>query len=65
MSRIRFAVVSEPSDDDEECEDVGVAFVSVPDILRTGKDVVGAEIPSMCVFAPFLHFSTVLKNLYS
>jgi hypothetical protein len=34
-------VVSEPPDDDmdAECEDIGVAFVSVKEILMTKKDV--------------------------
>lgn len=46
--RIRFTVVSEPPDDDEEgeCEDIGIAFVSVRDILVNKKDVVDSDIPS-------------------
>ncbi|XP_048761199.1 X-linked retinitis pigmentosa GTPase regulator-interacting protein 1-like [Ostrea edulis] len=42
QGRIRFTVVSDPTDDDElgvECEDIGVAFVSVKEILMTKKDV--------------------------
>ncbi|XP_048736763.2 protein fantom-like isoform X2 [Ostrea edulis] len=41
QGRIRFTVVSEPPDDDmdAECEDIGVAFVSVKEILMTKKDV--------------------------
>lgn len=44
--RIRFNVVSEPPEDDQEgdCEDVGVAFVSVIDILKNKKDVVDQNI---------------------
>jgi hypothetical protein len=44
--RLRFSLVSEPQDDDdEECVDVGIAFVSIPDILKTGRDVINKEIP--------------------
>ncbi|XP_062566792.1 protein fantom-like [Saccostrea cucullata] len=41
QGRIRFTVVSEPPDDDmdAECEDIGVAFVGVKEILMTKKDV--------------------------
>lgn len=41
VCRIRFTVVSEPPDDDmdAECEDIGVAFVSVKEILMSKKDV--------------------------
>lgn len=44
--RIRFNVVSEPPEDDQEgdCEDVGVAFVSVKRILESKKDVVDQNI---------------------
>ncbi|XP_052715363.1 X-linked retinitis pigmentosa GTPase regulator-interacting protein 1-like [Crassostrea angulata] len=41
QGRIRFTVVSDPSDDDDmdaECEDIGVAFVSVKEILMSKKD---------------------------
>ncbi|XP_071176937.1 protein fantom-like isoform X8 [Mytilus edulis] len=45
--RIRFTVVSEPPDDDDEgeCEDIGIAFVSVRDILINHKDVIDHDIP--------------------
>ncbi|XP_052059743.1 protein fantom-like isoform X6 [Mytilus californianus] len=45
--RIRFTVVSEPPDDDDEgeCEDIGIAFVSVRDILINHKDVIDLDIP--------------------
>lgn len=41
ICRIRFTVVSEPPDDDmdAECEDIGVAFVSVKEVLMSKKDV--------------------------
>lgn len=46
--RIRFTVVSEPPDDDDEgeCEDIGIAFVSVRDILINKYDVIDQDIPS-------------------
>ncbi|XP_067651381.1 protein fantom-like isoform X3 [Haliotis asinina] len=39
--RIRFTLVSEPPEDDQDadCEDVGVVYVSVKDILLNKKDV--------------------------
>ncbi|KAK6185889.1 hypothetical protein SNE40_008027 [Patella caerulea] len=39
--RLRFEVISEPppTDKDGECEDVGVAFVSIPDILHSKKNI--------------------------
>ena len=45
--RIRFTVVSEPPDDDDEgeCEDIGTAFVSVRDILINKHDVIDQDIP--------------------
>ena len=41
-------MVSEPPEDDQDtdCEDVGVAFVSVKDILEKGRDVRDEDIPS-------------------
>ncbi|XP_076743103.1 protein fantom isoform X4 [Maylandia zebra] len=42
MERIRFTVVSEPPEEEEqerECEDVGVAFLRIPDILEKQRDV--------------------------
>lgn len=40
--------MSEPpeDEDDAECEDVGVAFVSLQRILADGKDVIDEDIPS-------------------
>uniref|UniRef100_A0A669F7S1 RPGRIP1 like n=1 Tax=Oreochromis niloticus TaxID=8128 RepID=A0A669F7S1_ORENI len=41
-NRIRFTVVSEPPEEEEqerECEDVGVAFLRIPDILEKRRDV--------------------------
>ncbi|XP_036370791.1 protein fantom-like isoform X2 [Octopus sinensis] len=44
---IRFTVVSEPEKDaqTEECEEIGVAYVSLVDILKNKKDIVDEEIP--------------------
>uniref|UniRef100_UPI0037E7B87E protein fantom n=1 Tax=Semicossyphus pulcher TaxID=241346 RepID=UPI0037E7B87E len=42
MERIRFTVVSEPPEEEEqerECEDVGVAFIRIPDILERQQDL--------------------------
>ena len=48
FTRVRFTLVSEPPEDDQdgECEDVGYAFVSVRDILRNRKDIVEEDIDS-------------------
>ncbi|XP_045894608.1 protein fantom-like [Micropterus dolomieu] len=42
MERIRFTVVSEPPEEEEqerECEDVGVAYLRIPEILETQQDL--------------------------
>ncbi|XP_044048154.1 protein fantom [Siniperca chuatsi] len=42
MERIRFTVVSEPPEEEEqerECEDVGVAFLRIPEILEKQRDL--------------------------
>ncbi|XP_074644933.1 protein fantom-like isoform X2 [Tubulanus polymorphus] len=43
--RMKLIVVSEPTEDnpDAECEDVGIVFVSIPQILKTGKDLINEE----------------------
>lgn len=46
LCRLRFAVVSEPLEEDDDCMDVGVAYVSIPDILRSGRNVFNEDIPS-------------------
>ena len=45
---MKFTLVSEPPEDeqDAECEDVGYAFVSIRDILRNRKDIVEEDIDS-------------------
>ncbi|XP_069072418.1 protein fantom isoform X1 [Pleurodeles waltl] len=44
--RVRFTVVSEPPDDEQEldCEDIGFAFVSLTEIFRNAKDVIEQNI---------------------
>ncbi|XP_049929961.1 protein fantom [Epinephelus moara] len=42
MERIRFTVVSEPPEEEEqerECEDMGVAFLRIPEILERQRDL--------------------------
>lgn len=58
--RLKFTVVSEPMDDDEECVDVGHAFLDLRELLLTGNDVIEQEIDSRCsirLLEPY--FSTV------
>ncbi|CAD5117963.1 DgyrCDS6705 [Dimorphilus gyrociliatus] len=43
--RIRFMIVSEPQDEEADCEDVGIAFVSCIDILEKQCDVIDEDIP--------------------
>ena len=53
--RIRFTLVSEPPEDDQDadCEDVGLAFVSIRDILRNRKDVIEEDVDSKFSFRIF------------
>ncbi|XP_067447147.1 protein fantom [Thunnus thynnus] len=47
MERIRFTVVSEPPEEEEqerECEDVGVAFLRIPEILERRQDLVESSL---------------------
>ena len=49
--RVRFNVVGEPVDPDDrdgECVDVGVAFVSVRDILNQHRDIIEQDMPRKC-----------------
>ncbi|XP_077425217.1 protein fantom isoform X6 [Vanacampus margaritifer] len=48
MERIRFTVVSEPPEEEQqerECEDVGVAFLNIPELLEQTDDVVHMDLP--------------------
>ena len=48
LCRLRFTLVSDPpeQEDDEDCIEIGYAYVSLNEILQTGRDLIGAEIPS-------------------
>ncbi len=63
--RVRFTVVSEPPEgnEDGECEDVGVSFVSVRDILNNSKDVIDEDIPSKCqlLFSDFSQLNNLIQ----
>ncbi|XP_026209179.1 protein fantom [Anabas testudineus] len=47
--RLKFTVVSEPMDDDEECVDVGHAFLDLKELLLTGNDVIEQQIDILSV----------------
>uniref|UniRef100_A0A3Q3XDV6 C2 domain-containing protein n=1 Tax=Mola mola TaxID=94237 RepID=A0A3Q3XDV6_MOLML len=52
MERIRFTVVSEPPEEEEQerdCEDVGVAFLRIPDILEKQQDLTETSLNVMGV----------------
>ncbi|XP_038138143.1 protein fantom [Cyprinodon tularosa] len=47
MERIQFTVVSEPPEEEEqerECEDVGVAYLRIPEVVEKQQDVVEASL---------------------
>lgn len=48
LCSIRFTVVSEPPEEEEdrECEDVGVAFLRIPDILEQQQDLTETNLNS-------------------
>ncbi|XP_053199044.1 protein fantom, partial [Scomber japonicus] len=49
QGRLKFTVVSEPMDDDEECVDVGHAFLDLQELLLTGRDVTERQIDIVSV----------------
>ncbi|XP_051236764.1 protein fantom isoform X2 [Dicentrarchus labrax] len=52
MERIRFTVVSEPPEEEEqerECEDVGVAFLRIPEILERHRDLIETNLTVVSV----------------
>ncbi|XP_042367761.1 protein fantom [Plectropomus leopardus] len=49
QGRLKFTVVSEPMDDDEECVDVGHAFLDLQELLLTGNDVSEQQIDVVSV----------------
>ena len=44
--RLRFTVVAEPEEDEADCKDVGVAFVSLPQILEDSRDLEDEDVAS-------------------
>ncbi|KAF3697616.1 Protein fantom Nephrocystin-8 RPGR-interacting protein 1-like protein [Channa argus] len=44
QGRLKFTVVSEPMDDDEECVDIGHAFLDLQELLLTGNDIIEQQI---------------------
>ncbi|XP_073687344.1 protein fantom [Garra rufa] len=42
--RLKFTVVSEPMNEQEECEDVGYAYLDLRELLLTGNDVIEEQI---------------------
>ncbi|KAA0704990.1 X-linked retinitis pigmentosa GTPase regulator-interacting protein 1 [Triplophysa tibetana] len=44
QGRLKFTVVSEPTDEQDECEDVGFAYLDLRQLLLTGNDVIEQQI---------------------
>ncbi|KAM3857798.1 protein fantom-like [Diretmus argenteus] len=49
QGRLKFTVVSEPMDEEEECVDVGHAFLNLQELLLTGNDVIERQIDIVTV----------------
>ncbi|KAM3857785.1 protein fantom-like [Diretmus argenteus] len=49
QGRLKFTVVSEPMDEEEECIDVGHAFLNLQELLLTGNDVIERQIDIVTV----------------
>ncbi|KAG7496363.1 fantom-like [Solea senegalensis] len=49
QGRLKFTVVSEPMDDDEECVDIGQAFLNLQELLLTGNNVIEQQIDIISV----------------
>lgn len=60
VQRLKFTVVSEPMDEDEECVDVGHAFLDLKELLLTGNDVTEQQIDSRCT----LTHVNVIQSLF-
>jgi len=54
--------VSEPAaeEDDEDCAEIGYAYVDLCEILQTGRDLIGAEVPSQQLCSDFFVISFVI-----
>ena len=51
---VHFTIVTEPDssqedDNSESCDDIGVARISIPEILKNGKDILEEDIPGTIV----------------
>ncbi|KAK1806741.1 hypothetical protein P4O66_005233, partial [Electrophorus voltai] len=44
QGRLKFTVVSEPLNEEDECEDVGYAYLDLQELLLTGNDVIERQI---------------------
>ena len=53
-------MVSEPEDDEGECEDMGRAYVSIRDILQQERDLKEVDVDS-----EFSHFLFTFRFLFS
>lgn len=58
---VRFTVVSDPPEDEQdlECEDIGIAHVDLIDVFQKGKDIIeqdidGKSASSVCTASPQL-----------
>ncbi|KAM4612367.1 protein fantom [Polymixia lowei] len=49
QGKLKFTVVSEPMDDEEDCVDVGHAFLDLQELLLTGNDVIERQIDIVSV----------------
>lgn len=63
VDRIRFTVVSEPPEEEEqerECEDVGVAFLRINKILEQQQDLTEAVLDGQCLTHTHTHVLPML-----
>ncbi|XP_030630839.1 protein fantom [Chanos chanos] len=49
QGRLKFTVVSEPMNEQEECEDVGQAYLDLQELLLTGNDVIEQQIDILSI----------------
>lgn len=64
MARLKFTVVSEPMDDDEECVDVGHAFLDLQELLLTGNNVSDQQINGRCCICVITLIPRLLKQVF-
>lgn len=65
LRRLKFTIVSEPMDDDEECADVGYAFLDLQELLLTGNDVIERQIDSTLIFSSAVYPAAMGKQIAS